>query len=107
MKGFSNRRIQREEGSRGRRGRIWKVIFPPDPISEDDDADLRAAEADTSLVGINLEGLMLGRVEQDNSEAKVGRPGAKPCGYLAPNRNTHDRCHQCRQASVFEKRRRD
>ncbi|WP_163381683.1 PD40 domain-containing protein [Cyclobacterium sp. SYSU L10401] len=63
---ISNRRIQREEEAEEAEEDMESDLSP-DPISEDDDADPRVAEADTSLVGINLEGLMLGRVEQDNS----------------------------------------
>lgn len=63
---ISNRRIQREEEVEEAEEDMESDLSP-DPISEDDDADPRVAEADTSLVGINLEGLMLGRVEQDNS----------------------------------------
>jgi len=70
---ISNRRIQREEEVEEEEEDMESDLSP-DPISEDDDADLRAAEADTSLVGINLEGLMLGRVEQDNSEPRLEDP---------------------------------
>ena len=85
-----------------------EIDLSPDPISEDDDADLAAAEADTIWWGSTLEGLYAGEgLERIIQSQGWKTRSQQPFGIPSPKQKHPDRCHNCRTGFGWKRGRRN